>query len=248
MKKLLYILLPILFITCDSEKANDCFQTSGKIVSKEVDLPSFTKIRVNKNVALILQEGAVQKVEIETGENLMNDVEATVKNGQLFLTDNNICNLTRDYNVTKVYVTAPNITHIVCSTQFSIRSSGVLNYSELNISSEDFNDPTVLATGIINLNVNSQTIRVVGNNLTFFTLSGVTNNLAVNLAAGDGVFDGGNLNANIVQVYHRSSNKIIVNPQQKLTGQLRSTGNLIAKNHPPIVDVVQYYTGKLIFE
>ena len=41
---------------------------------------------------------------------------------------------------------------------------------------------------------------------------------------------------------------MIVNPQQSLTGELRSSGDLISKNQPPIFDVEQFYTGQLIFE
>ena len=41
---------------------------------------------------------------------------------------------------------------------------------------------------------------------------------------------------------------MIVNPQQSISGELRSTGNVIAKNRPPIVEVEEFYTGRLIFD
>ena len=47
----------------------------------------------------------------------------------------------------KVYVTSPNITEIISSTQFKIRSEGVLNYPDLDVLSEDFNDTSVIAVG-----------------------------------------------------------------------------------------------------
>ena len=96
--------------------------------------------------------------------------------------------------------------------------------------------------------MNSQDVKVVGNNLTFFNLSGVTENLNVNFAAGDGVFNGASLIANEVNVFHRGTNNIIVNPQNVLEGRLVSTGNLISVNHPPLVDVEVLYTGSLIFQ
>jgi hypothetical protein len=40
---------------------------------------------------------------------------------------------------------------------------------------------------------------------------------------------------------------MIVNPQASLKGDLYGTGDLISKNHPPIVEVEQFYTGELIF-
>jgi len=247
MKKIIYLILPLFFITCDTENANDCFQKTGSIITEEMTVSAFTKIRVNRGVELILKEGLNQEVIVETGENLINDVSVEVQNGRLVITDNNTCNFTRDYNVTKVYVTAPNITEIISSTQFKIQSDGVLNYNSIRVISEDFTDTTVIAVGNVNLELNSQDITVIANNLTHFYFSGFTQNLNVQFVGGDGVFDGSNLMADRVQVFHRGTNKIVVNPQLELNGELRSTGNLIAENHPPIVNVATLYTGQLIF-
>lgn len=235
-------------MACDTENVNDCFQKSGMTVTQEFDVPMFTKIKVNRDVSLILKEGPVQKVVIETGENLLNDVSVSVTDGQLVLTEYNICNFVRDYNVTKIYVTAPNITEIISSTQFTVCSEGILNYSSIDVLSEDYHDSSIIAVGIINLELNSQNVRVVGNNLTTFNISGATNNLNINFAAGDGVFYGANMVANNVNIFHRGTNDIIINPQYELKGRLVSTGNLIAKNQPPTVEVEELYTGSLIFE
>jgi len=248
MKKILLVFIGVLLLSCDKENANDCFQKAGTIISKEVIVADFTKIKVNRDVELILKEGAVQKVVLETGDNLLNDVSAVVNGDQLVLTDNNTCNFVRDYNITKVYVTSPNITEIISSTQFEITSEGVLNYPTINVLSEDYHDTSIIAVGKINLTLNSQDVKVVGNNLTSFNISGMTNNLNVNFAAGDGVFNGTDLVANEVNIFHRGTNKIIVNPQSELKGQLVSTGDLISVNQPPVVDVEVLYTGSLIFQ
>lgn len=246
MKKILLIFIGVLLLSCDN--ANDCFQKTGTIINQEIVVADFTRIKVNRDVELILKEGVVQKVVIETGDNLLNDVSAVVSGDQLILTDNNTCNYVRDYNVTKVYVTSPSITEIISSTQFTISSDGVLNYTNINVLSEDYHDSSIIAVGTINLELNSQSIKVVGNNLTTFNLSGVTESLNVNFAAGDGVFNGASLIANNVNVFHRGTNNVIINPQNELTGKLVSTGNLISKNNPPVVDVEVLYTGALIFE
>ena len=249
MNKVIYICFCILLlVACDSENANDCFQKSGSIVSEEIELPTFTKIKVNRDVELILKEGIAQKVILETGENLLNDVELSVVNDRLIVTEHNTCNFVRDYNITKIYVTAPNITEIISSTQFKISSEGVLNYTDLDVFSEDYHDSSIIAVGDIDMDLNTQNLKIVGNNLTSFKIQGVAENLNITFAAGDGRFNGANLIANKVYVYHRGTNKISVNPQQELKGTLLSTGNLIAKNHPPLVDVEQLYTGRLIFE
>lgn len=248
MKKIIYIILGIVFIACNNENANDCFQTTGTIIQQEMTVTPFTKIRVNRGVELIIKEGVDHEVIVESGENLITDVEVTVVNDQLILSDNNHCNFVRDYNVTKVYVTAPNLTEIKSATQYRIQSDGILNYNTLRLISEDFSDSSGLAIGELDLELNAQNIVVIGNNLTTFKLEGLTDNLDVRLFSGDGRFLGGNLIANNVTIYHRGTNDLVVNPQNELIGELRSTGNLIAKNHPPVVDVQEFYTGRLIFE
>ena len=246
MKKILFILFVYLF-SCSSEDANDCFQTAGKIITQEVDVTSFTKILVNRDIELIIAQGAEIKVTIETGENLLNDIEAVVIDNRLELTNNNTCNYVRDYGITKVYVTAPSINDIRSSSQFDISSQGVLNYSSIRLISEDFNED-VFAVGDFRLEVNSVNVVITSNKISSFYLSGEVENLDIGFYAGDSRLEGANLVAQNVSVFHRGSNDMIVNPQQSISGELRSTGNVIATNRPPVVEVEEFYTGRLIFD
>ncbi len=247
MKNIFLFLLFLLIVSCDSDSANDCFQTSGKIIRTEFMVSEFTKILVNRNIELVIKQGGSQEVVVETGENLLNDITAVVRDSQLILSNSNICNFVRDYNLTKVYVTVPDIKEIISSTQYKISSQGVLIFPSLRIVSENYNDPSIIAVGDVNLELNSQEIVVVANNLTSFKLDGVADKLSVNFYAGDGVFNGGGLIANSVNVYHRGTNNITVNPQNNLEGSLVSTGDLIALNKPDNIDVSILYTGDLIF-
>ena len=246
MKYLVYIIIFFLF-ACNSEDAGDCFQTAGTTIQQEFEVTSFEKILVNRNVQLILKEGVDYSVLVETGGNLINDVSVEVVDNQLRLTDDNTCNYVREYAATKVYVTAPNITEIRSSTQFEVQSDGVLNYPSINLLCEDSNETGTFTVGDFRMQFNSNQVRVVANNISFFYLSGTVNNLFVGFYSGAGRFEGENLIAQNVEVYHRGSNDMIVNPQQELTGELRGTGDLISVNEPPIVDVEQLYTGELIF-
>lgn len=248
MKKVLYIFVFGILFACDSEDANDCIQKAGNIIQLEVAVDDFQQILVNRNIELILKEDLEFSVIIEAGENLMNDIEAIVVDNQLRLTDNNDCNFVRDYESTKIYVSAPNITDIRSSTQYDITSDGVLNYNNLKLYSEDTNYTGNFTIGDFRLQVNSNDLRITANNLSSFYISGETNKLQVGFYSGTGRFEAANLIAQEVKIYHRGSNDIIINPQASLEGELRGTGDLISKNHPPIVEVEQFYTGELIFE
>ena len=247
MKKLIYIIM-ILFFACNSEDANDCFKTSGNIIQQVVEVASFESVLVNRDVEVIISEAPEYKVTIETGENLINDVKVEVIGNQLVLKDNNNCNYVRDYGITKVFVEAPNITEIITSSQYEISSNGILNYENLALFSEDFNGESEFTVGDFRLTINSENLSIISNNLSFFYIDGAVNNLFVGFYAGAGRFEGVGLTAQNVDVYHRGSNDMVVNPQLTLTGELRGTGDLISVNEPPLVDVEQIYIGQLIFD
>ncbi|TWO33392.1 DUF2807 domain-containing protein [Seonamhaeicola sediminis] len=247
MKKVLHILLIVLIFACDSENVADCFQKTGTIIQNELELGVFNKILVNRDIELIVKEGA-QKVVIETGENLINDVTVVVVDNQLILTDNNNCNYVRNYGITKVFVTAPDITEIRSSTQYDISSNGVLTYPNLTILSEDFNAPGTFTTGNFRLQIDNSTFRLVFNNLSNCFVSGNTNNLHVTFASGNGRFEGENLTAQNIQIWHRGTNDMLVNPIQSIQGVISSVGNVISINRPNTVNMDELYKGRLIFK
>ena len=164
MKKILLIIIILSLSSCNP---SDCFESTGKIIQKEVALDTFTKIEVGNEVSLILKQGNTQKVTIETGENLLSDVKVEVIDGKLYMKDENTCNLTRDYAVTKVYVTAPNIKEIRSNTNRIIKSDGILNYNELILNSEDFNQDA-LNIGDFYLEVNTNRTKLLLMGIPFF--------------------------------------------------------------------------------
>lgn len=246
MKKLICILVLTLIFSCDSESASDCFQTSGNIIQQEIVVPDFERILVNRDVELIVSQGP-QKIVVETGENLIGDVAVEVVGNQLILTDNNTCNFVRDFGITKVYVTTPNLTEIRCSTQFEIKSDGILSFNNLDLISEDFNAPETFPIGDFIMQLQVKNLRIVSNNLSFFYLSGAVDNMAVNFAAGNGRLEAENFVAQNISLFHRGSNDMVVNPQQSITGTILSTGNVISVNQPPVVNVESVFNGQLIF-
>lgn len=248
MKNVVYIFGLFLIFACDKENASDCFQKTGSIIQQEITVDSFDKILVNRDIELIIEEGNEQKIILETGKNLINDITAIVTDGKLTLTDNNTCNYVRAYGITKVYVTSPNITEIRSSSQYTVGSKGVLTYPDLTVLAEDFNTPDSFTNGDFRLQIDNNSFRLVFNNISNCIISGQTNNLSVTFAAGTSRFEGRDLVAQNVTIWNRSSNDMIVNPQQSISGKISGTGNVIAVNQPPIVEVEELYKGRLIFE
>ncbi len=242
------IITTLFFIGCDTENAVDCFQRTGAIVTKEVVVDDFSRILVKPNIELIIKQGVETSVVIESGDNLIDEVSASVEGDRLVLENTNDCNFVRSFNQTKIYVTAPHIKEIRSATQFDISSDGVLTYPSLNLLSEYYREDVGNTTGTFHLDIDNEKVSVVSNNIASFFISGSTTSLNINFASGVGRFEGANLVAERVQVFHRGTNKIIVNPRQSIKGSIRSTGDVIAVNKPDIIEVEEFFTGKLIFQ
>ncbi|MEB8330122.1 DUF2807 domain-containing protein [Flavobacteriaceae bacterium KMM 6897] len=241
-------LLMILLISCNGENAPDCFQNAGNLVLEEVAVPEFNKITVYDNVELILKQGDDTKVEIETGEFLRNEVTVEVVDGRLLLRDENDCNFTRKYNLTKIFVTAPNIVEIRSSTGFPISSNGVLAYQNLTLLSESFTVPDAENTsGSFDLELNAETVRIVSNGISYFKLRGNAVNFNIVFAAGDSRLEANELMVDNISLDHRGSNDMLLHPLQSLKGTLRGTGDVISYERPSVIDVEEIYKGRLIF-
>ncbi|RAJ14542.1 head GIN domain-containing protein [Olleya aquimaris] len=247
MKNIIYILTVVILLGCNSSNAPDCFQNAGDIIQQEVVVPEFTKITSFKNVELFVSQGVTQSVVVEIGEFLIDDIDIKVEDDRLLIKDNNTCNLTRDYGITKVYVTTPNLTEIRNSSTLDVHSLGILNFENLKLLSEDYSGD-FYNVGNFNIQVNCTDLLVVINNLTTTTISGTVDNLRVTHASGDGRFEGRQLIAQQVTIFHRGSNDIIVNPQLSLTANLVSTGDVIAVNTPLSIDITEQFDGRVIFE
>jgi len=248
MKKVILYCIGMLVLGCNTEDGFDCFQNSGDLVRDIVAVPDFTQITVFENVQLVLRQGPETEVMIETGEFLRSDVSAVVDGDRLVLRDENGCNLFRDFGLTTIFVTAPNITEIRSSTGFPIRSEGTLSYSNLTLLSESFIDETAETTdGEFDLDLDAENLSVVVNGIAFFQLRGTVENVNITIAAGDSRIEAESLVAQNVMLNHRGSNAMFVNPQQSLRGVIRGNGDVISVNEPPIVEVEEIFRGRLIF-
>ncbi|MBR9855565.1 MAG: DUF2807 domain-containing protein [Algicola sp.] len=244
-----FMLFTFLLISCNGENVPDCFQNAGDLVRKTVDVSEFNTLTVFENLNVVLKQGDEQLVEVETGEYLLNDVSATVEDNRLVLRNENSCNYVRDYGLTTIYITSPNISEIRSSTGLLISSDGVLDYPNMVLLAESFNDPETKTTdGSFDLNLNSTNVRVVVNGIAYFKLQGNTENFNITVAAGDSRIEAQNLASTHVTVNHRGSNDVFVNPQQSLSGVISGTGNVISVNTPLEVDVEELFNGRLIFQ
>lgn len=246
---LLFISLFVLH-SCNTENGWDCTQTVGTIIDVPFEVDAFNKITVEDDIFLEIEKGDDYKVVVTTGSNLINDITVDVEaDGTLRLKNNNGCNLVREYDVTKIKVTTPTLTFVRSSSRNKVTSINTLDFQSLLLKSDT--DPGVIdsgKSGDFDLNVAVDTLRVTANGFSAFKISGTTNFAAIGFLDEIPLFNGEDLVIQELRFTHVSGNSITVNPQQSMRGSIRSTGDVISLNEPPIVDVEELFTGRLIFQ
>lgn len=246
MMKYTYIFaFSLLFIITSCGISEDCFKGKGNPITQTFPLENFTKIKIHDGVGLVIKEGLNYEVKITTTDNILPNLEVKLENDMLVVKDNSTCNIARDYGLTTVYVTTPNLTEIHCKTDQDIKSDGVLSYPNIALYSIDVSDGA--GTGDFYLNLVSDNIYIESNNVSNFYLNGTSESMYVFFSWGNGRIQAENLAVNSIIFYHRGSNDMILHPINILTGSIFATGNVILKNNPnQTPTVLELYKGKLI--
>ena len=245
-KYFLFVGLILLFSHC--EKPYDCVKSTGPTASKVYEGLVFNKIIVNKRIAVVITEGADNKVEVRAGENLINDIEVTTQGGTLILSDNTSCNWVRDYGQTVVYITTSNLTDIYSKTEQTISSNGVLHFQNLHlVSMDEIDGHKGTGTGDFVLNIDNTSLTIENNDVSRYFITGTTTDLKVSFYEQGGIFHGEDLSATNINLFHRGSNDMFVRPMTKIEGGIYNVGNVYCYGHPPIDTVVQHYRGRMIY-
>jgi len=249
MKKILsFIAAVLVFASC--ERPSDCIESLGPTVVKDIPVTAFKRIKVYRGLEVIITQGADYQVQIQAGENFIDNVKVRQNGDQLIFKDDASCNWVRESGQTKILVTTPTLEEIYSKTDRNISSNGVLTFPNLVITSfdKDADGEAGAGTGDFIFNVDNEALTINNNNVSRFFLTGQTNNASLNFYFGDGRIEAQNLIAQRVTVYHRGSNDMIVHPVQSVSGVLNSTGNLILKNLPPVISPLEVlYTGRVIY-
>lgn len=251
MKKILLVLSLLVMLSC--EKPGDCIESLGDITTKDVEVTAFTRVEIHKGIELIITEGPDYEVFIESGENIIDDIEVTQNGNTLSCRNNNTCNWVREYGVTKVHITAPNLEEIYSKSERDVSSVGTLHYPLLRLFSMDTDGDGLEGAGtgdfFINVANNNQLV-VQTNNVSRFYLSGSTQNAVIEVYAGDSRIEAQDLIAQDVNInLHRGSNDIFVHPIVNLKAKLVSTGNVICIGYPlNTPDVQALYQGEVIYQ
>lgn len=247
MKNGIYIILVLLFWSCSPDAVVDCFTRSGNTEIRLYEVEAFDQITIRQNIELHITHSDAVSLSIEAGNNLINNIDLNVENGHLDISAKDLCPSGRKNPAFIVHLSTPNLTEIRNASQFKVVSKNTLNFENLRIISENSNDGSALAVGDFELDVQLEKLNIIHSGLSDFSISGNTNELSIGVYSGSGRIFAEHLIANKIQIYLRGFGNVHVFPVEEIKGELRSTGNLILYNQPPIQQIETFFTGEVIF-
>ncbi|SDG48368.1 GIN domain-containing protein [Psychroflexus sediminis] len=249
MKKLAALFIFALFITgCDPDSSKDCLQGKGKVETRIFEISDLERIIIRENLRIEITYSDEESLEAVGGEHHLNQLEISQNGNEYEFKVSSLCTTGFSEAPIVLKLRSSKLTYVRNSSQFEVVSTNTLEFENLTLISEDFNDPGALNLGNFKIEVNNKRLNLVGNGISDFEISGKTQQFHFNTASGSGTILARHLEAQEITFFHRSFREAIITPIQSLKGEIRSSGNLISTKKPPQVEVDVFYTGQLIFE
>lgn len=248
MKKWKYICILFMFYACSPESIFDCFTRSGTTETRAFEVDAFDEIIIYRNIALHLTYAENISLQIEAGDNLIDGIELDVNNGVLEIKAQDLCASGTKNPPYIVHLSTPNLGRIRNASQFKVKSTNTLKFDELTLVSENYNFSDALSVGDFELELELNKLNISHAGISDFYLSGKANHLELGIFAGTGRIFSENLHAKTCHIYHRGYGDVHLFAEEKITGELRSTGNLILYRIPETIEIKTFFTGELIFK
>lgn len=94
---ILAIFFSLLLSACAKEKLGHCFKSTGKDITEKRMLPLFNELEIDDEINVWLVEANESSAEVTAGENLQEFIITEVRDGILYIKNDNRCNWVRSY-------------------------------------------------------------------------------------------------------------------------------------------------------
>ena len=240
-KLVFFCVIAVVGWSCKKTSICECFEAAGKPASIIRTIDGFNQIVVNDDINVFISQGA-QQVEIQGGENLIENIATNVSGGVLTLQNNNICDWMRSYkkSIINVYITIPNLTSILSNGVGSIQSTDTLRFDTLQIQTKSASD--------INLLLRSKSVYAHMFGTSDLTLTGSADLFECNFFAGTGFVYCDGFKSGYTFISHNSTGDCYVSPLGELDVIIYKYGNVYYKGSPSPISVKTFSSGQLIKE
>lgn len=240
MKYTLIIMSLVFLLRCNSEDAWDCLQKEGQPHRYEISVEDeFKNVKIFDDINIKLHESDEEAFFLETGSNLLPEIEVFLDTGSLHIVNYNACKWTRKpENVTL---------HVYTNRSLHYQMYGYGSFFTPDTVRHTFR-VTSRGSGDADIKLNNARFIFHMYSLMNLNLSGKTETFSCYIRPGeDGRVNATHLETDGVSIVHNGYNDVLVSPEDRLRYEIHSSGNIILTQKPyEIIEVERTGTGKLI--
>ncbi|MEM9324621.1 MAG: DUF2807 domain-containing protein [Bacteroidota bacterium] len=229
----------VLILGCDSENAWNCVQKVGDIQEFEFDFDeTILRLEVYDDFSVVLHPSSTQRVVVQTGKNLINEVEVAMPNDSTLLVCNhNNCNWTRRPDNMTLHFYTDQLEYFEKLNFGEVRTGGQLALRNFEIVTK--------ASGNVTLDITcEEQLFVKMFSLSNIKVTGTTPLFRVGIDPKiDGRLDALDLQTPRVSFYHSGTNDMMIRASEAVSGSIRSFGDVHLYGDPPDVDVLDLGLG-----
>ena len=243
-KKIIHVVLLLVLglqlFSCKKENRWDLFKRTGEMTLETRVLDPFTDITVGSNrINVFITQDKRFDVKVQAGKNLLSNIRTEVRDGRLYIDDDNKCNFARSYKFpVTVFIHMPKLNHIFHDGAGSIKS--------LNTLVSDTIDVITKSAGDVALDVNCYRMSVHMHSVSDITVTGTCND-NICYATGNGFYYSSGLASSYCWVWAKTTGEIYVNVIGLLQVNIQSVGDVYYRGNPTVQDV-HVGTGRLVKE
>lgn len=242
MKTYKYIVFTIAsFALAGCSDLNDCFHSTGDLVSEERRIDDYSGIYLTSNVDLIVHHDSLRRMRVSAGENLIDGIETEVVSGILRIKNRNKCNWVRKLNPTlKVEIWTDSLDNI-----FIEDANGDVIFMD-TIPATIFRMDIFNSLGTYHTITNSEIITLAIHNGPADIKADGKAELQYIYHVGYGKIDCLEMISDNVYINNRGTNDIFTNATNILDAKIEYVGNIYYKGSPVTINQKITGTGKLI--
>lgn len=221
--------------------------TNGDVITKTRVLSGFNSIHLYNNIDVTLIESDCSKIEITTGENLMNKITNVISDSTLHLKNENTLNWIRSYDYpleAKIYFDGK-LSSITYESVGNLTSLGYIHQD----SSSDFELNLHEAAGKIDLDIVCRNLYIKSYDFdctSDITIKGMSD-YAMVYQTGLGPIHMEDFTSRQTYAYSYNYNDIYIHSTDFLHADIHSSGSIYYKGHPEIsLNISPNALGKLI--
>jgi hypothetical protein len=239
MKTKEFPLIKVIGLLLISQLFISCFygiRGNGKIIKSEREVRNFHSIKISTGLDLILTQDTLEKVMVETDENLQKVIKTEVSDGVL-----RIYSTEPIFNASKsrIYVTVRNLTEVEASSGSDVNGTTMLNLQDLKVVASSGAD--------IKLNLSCSKLEADNSSGSDISLSGKTGKLIIESSSGSDV-NAEKLNSETCSVSASSGSDVKVSVSKKIDAHASSGSDITVNGNPIERDIEKSSGGGVTFK